>query len=206
MNDLQKFLRRVANITRENIKSGTPERIREQIENERKKFGLKKSNEKLALGVVRSELNALKQQFVQERFAAVRDVVFDAVNGTESAISEALVRAVTKGMRNNLSVQELLQNIKHVEKVQERHLNTVLFTTQSMVRRGSVFVEAQEAGINKFKYVGARGGLIRPFCAERVGKVYSFDEIQTMDNGQGLSVLYSCGGYNCRHRWVAVPD
>ena len=25
-----------------------------------------------------------------------------------------------------------------------------------------------------------------------------------MDNGQGLAVEYFCGGWNCRHRWVAV--
>lgn len=30
-------------------------------------------------------------------------------------------------------------------------------------------------------------------------------EIERMDNGQGISVRSSCGGYNCRHYWLAVP-
>jgi len=51
--------------------------------------------------------------------------------------------------------------------------------------------------------MGAVAGA-RPFCRERVGKVYSIEEIRAMDNGQGLAVEYFCGGWNCRHRWVAV--
>jgi len=50
--------------------------------------------------------------------------------------------------------------------------------------------------------MGAVAGA-RPFCRERVGKVYSIEEIRAMDNGQGLAVEYFCGGWNCRHRWVA---
>jgi len=53
--------------------------------------------------------------------------------------------------------------------------------------------------------MGAVAGA-RPFCRERVGKVYSIDEIRGMSNGQGLAVEYFCGGWNCRHRWVAVAS
>ncbi len=64
---------------------------------------------------------------------------------------------------------------------------------------------ALESEARYFRYVGAVAGA-RPFCRERVGKVYSIEEIRGMDNGQDLAVEYFCGGWNCRHRWVAVAE
>lgn len=56
-------------------------------------------------------------------------------------------------------------------------------------------------GAIEFKFSGPKSGL-RPFCAERLGKTFTVKEILAMNNGQGLPVQYSCGGYNCKHRWT----
>jgi hypothetical protein len=65
---------------------------------------------------------------------------------------------------------------------------------------------AREAGIDEFKYIGPPA--MRPFCQALLaaGKTYTLAEIEAMNNGQGLDVFSSGGGYNCQHQWIAVPD
>lgn len=48
-------------------------------------------------------------------------------------------------------------------------------------------------------YVGPKDSKNRPFCAERVGNVYTMEEALSWDNGQGLPAVIYCGGYGCRH-------
>lgn len=56
-----------------------------------------------------------------------------------------------------------------------------------------------------FEYVGVLDDVTRDFCKGLVGKTFRLSEIKQMDNGQGLDVLSSGGGFNCRHDWRAVP-
>jgi len=37
---------------------------------------------------------------------------------------------------------------------------------------------------------------------KHLGNIYHIDEIEKLDNGQGLDVMTYCGGYNCRHMWL----
>lgn len=62
---------------------------------------------------------------------------------------------------------------------------------------------ASEGGVDVFKYTGPKPG--REFCVERFNKNYSLREINAMDNGHGLPVRTSCGGWNCRHNWTPNP-
>lgn len=65
---------------------------------------------------------------------------------------------------------------------------------------------AKEAGINTYRYIGPPAE--RPFCQDLLasGRDYTEQEIAVMDNGQGLDVMTSCGGYNCQHSWILVPE
>lgn len=65
---------------------------------------------------------------------------------------------------------------------------------------------AEDVGINKFRYMGARDKLTRPFCNAHINEVKTREEWEALDNGQGLPVFLYGGGYNCRHRLVAVVD
>ncbi len=58
----------------------------------------------------------------------------------------------------------------------------------------------------EFKYYGPRDRLNRPFCQRllSVDRVYSRENIAQMDNGQGTDVFVACGGYRCRHQWLAA--
>jgi hypothetical protein len=55
-----------------------------------------------------------------------------------------------------------------------------------------------------YAYVGPVDGIIRPFCLEHVGKVYTKAEIDRLDNGQLPNPFLTGGGYNCRHLWAPI--
>lgn len=68
-------------------------------------------------------------------------------------------------------------------------------------------LKSNRLGINHFLYYGNAILTTRPFCRERIGKTFSRDEIESWTFGwQGKSgpAITNRGGYNCRHRWVAV--
>jgi len=86
----------------------------------------------------------------------------------------------------------------------EPQIKTLANTAVSQFSNAYMFQLAQEAGITRYKYDGPLNPNTRAFCRERVGKTYTFDEILAMDNGQGLDVWTSLGGYNCVHYWTPV--
>lgn len=64
----------------------------------------------------------------------------------------------------------------------------------------------------RFAYVGPGSGdpVIRRFCKHLMqeaeqGRTWTRAEIDVMDNGQLPNVAVTCGGYECRHEWVACP-
>ena len=66
----------------------------------------------------------------------------------------------------------------------------------------------QEAGITKFKYFGPADKKNRGFCRERVGKVFTLDQIKAISNGSAQfgDVLRYGGGPRCRHTWQPVVE
>lgn len=65
---------------------------------------------------------------------------------------------------------------------------------------------AEEAGLDHYLYVGPRDGITRGFCEELVDLVVTSTQMRKLNNGQGLSVKTSGGGYNCRHSWAPVSE
>lgn len=66
------------------------------------------------------------------------------------------------------------------------------------------------AGVQRYKYAGPRSGTAktpdapRPFCRSLLGRVFTVEEIQQMNNGQTSNVFTTGGGFKCRHRWVPI--
>jgi hypothetical protein len=55
-----------------------------------------------------------------------------------------------------------------------------------------------------YAYVGPVDAIIRPFCLEHIGRVYTKAEIDALDNGQLPNPFLTGGGYNCRHLWAPI--
>lgn len=76
--------------------------------------------------------------------------------------------------------------------------------------RTVTYVQAKKIGIKKFLYIGPNDKITRPFCrailTQKSPPIYTEEEIKGLDNGQGLNVQQSAGGYNCRHEWSPVSD
>jgi len=123
-------------------------------------------------------------------------------------IQDDLLRELTNALARDASRRELERIARrHLERILERgerYMFTVSNTALAGIDRIQFFADARAAGIRRFRYVGPPP--IRKFCKEHYNQVYTWEEIQQLDNGQGLPVWIYCGGYNCRHRWVSVVD
>lgn len=67
-------------------------------------------------------------------------------------------------------------------------------------------IESLAIGAKYVLYAGPRDARNRPFCAERVNKIYPVEVVYTWDNGQGIPAYLYCGGYGCRHQLIPVSD
>lgn len=85
-------------------------------------------------------------------------------------------------------------------------LQTELNTSLQGMNRLVNLTKATDAGIDTFLYEGPDDKVTRPFCHARVGKVWTKAQIDTWDNGTDLPAPIFCGGYNCRHRLLAVSQ
>ena len=65
---------------------------------------------------------------------------------------------------------------------------------------------AMNQGLPFVLYAGPRDARNRPFCAERVNKVFPIQVVYTWDNGQGIPANLYCGGYGCRHVLIPVAQ
>ena len=65
---------------------------------------------------------------------------------------------------------------------------------------------AAQANVTRFKYDGVIHPNTRPFCRERVGKIYTIAELDAMDNGQISPVSVYLGGFNCTHTLSPVIE
>jgi hypothetical protein len=90
----------------------------------------------------------------------------------------------------------------------EWHAGTYVRTAAQ--RQAQLFMnyQAGEYDLDRFMYAGPIDVKTREFCLRllREGKFYTKAEIEAMDNGQTNDVFTTCGGFNCRHKWVAVSD
>jgi len=80
--------------------------------------------------------------------------------------------------------------------------------------------QAAVAGIETFIYLGPDDGITRPFCSAVLSMngsrefniptvdgdepIYTKEQIEGMDNGQGLPVAQFGGGYRCRHQFSPI--
>lgn len=46
---------------------------------------------------------------------------------------------------------------------------------------------------------------LREFCDRCYKKAFTLEQVNSLVNGQGISVRQYVGGYNCRHTWRAIP-
>lgn len=118
-------------------------------------------------------------------------------------IQRGIVDDVRRLIASDRPSSEIESVIAHRLRSTQRQAATITQTALAGFDRLTTLHQAPTA--THLRYVGPPAQ--RDFCRDRVGRVFSLEEISSMDNGQGLTVLTYCGGYNCRHTWepAAAP-
>ncbi|GIV82211.1 MAG: hypothetical protein KatS3mg051_1565 [Anaerolineae bacterium] len=126
-------------------------------------------------------------------------------------IQQRIVREVLGGLQTGESRTEIEHRIRPLLGRLQAGSYTIANTALAVLDRIDSFRgvyaprSAREAGVTRFKYVGPPP--LREFCRKHWQKTYTWEEIQQLDNGQGLPAWVYGGGWNCRHRWIAAgPD
>lgn len=212
MNKLKEYIRKVRELVRKLYsESGEPptgdilERLRSEISRIAFKLGIGENIQKETEKAIREETRKEAEQFVDSRFVTAR--VIQSLTSEAGKIRQGFDRQVfeivRRGIARNEDSKVIQERLARLGRTEERHYGTVQNTIRLGITRQGAIEQALANGVSYFRYSGASMGS-RPFCQERIGKVYSIEEIRAMDNLQGLPVEFFCGGWNCRHRWVAV--
>lgn len=83
---------------------------------------------------------------------------------------------------------------------------TLYDTALSAFSRIAAMSSATSMDDEALLYTGPVAGLLRPFCLERVGKVFSRAATEPMDNGLLDNTLTTGGPYSWRHTLVPIRD
>ncbi len=143
-----------------------------------------------------SELSGAEIEIVK----AASQVSFPKLQKT---IRDELTDAVQKAIGLRSGMTALMHDLRERKLAGAR---TLANTSLAQFNNELTFTIAEQSGTDKFLYSGPSSSTTRPFCRKHVGKVYTLKQIEAMDNGQGIPVRTSCGGYNCRHMWIAALE
>lgn len=149
--------------------------------------------DKINADVLTSDIGALKP--LQQNVA-----VWFETAGAEAAnkVFSGLMSYVVTGNQGMLSA--FIDNMsdekfaRYGQLIVHNHLNAFYRQTNAL--------RAVKSGVTRWRYSGPAPQ--RPFCSAIYGKIFTRAEINAMDNGQTGDVMTTCGGYNCKHRWVPV--
>lgn len=168
------------------------------------------------------ELYADELQFISDEFEELDQK--DVFSSADTSLVEALIdnginKISTEATKHGLDIQaEVMQSVLvgkelTAKEIRERGLpatiKTELNTALMVFNRTVSQNKADELGFKLFLYVGPDDKITRPFCKNLLDKnppIYTAEEINAMNNGQGLNVRTAGGGYNCRHHWSAVSE
>ncbi|OGV08691.1 MAG: hypothetical protein A2499_04975 [Stygiobacter sp. RIFOXYC12_FULL_38_8] len=139
-----------------------------------------------------------------EKILAVHSVDFPAI---QKNTRDLVVKTFRESVRKNYSFETIRAELQKGN-VGTHEAFTLSSTGMAQYANATMFEYARQAGLNKFLYnrIGSLTENSRPFCVVHHKKIFTYEQILTLDNGQGLSVLTSCGGYLCKDFWSVIVD
>lgn len=158
-----------------------------------------------------------KEIGIKDTFSNTSKAVIDALG----EITDDQVRQVAKGATEE-AAQYLIQTvisggpsdglIEKMASVMGRREDQARSLAEAMVagfERQLSVRQAKESGVTRFAYLGPDDGVTRPWCSHWVGlsgTPQQFEETGDLwgRDKQPMPVMAYGGGYNCRHRFVAL--
>lgn len=131
-------------------------------------------------------------------------------------ISQTIGEKVNNAMAARIGLKEFRQQLK-ADFVNpsglgmlERHFYTKTFDIFQQQDRAITKDYSDELNLDYFIYSGTEMSRTRPFCEERVGKIFTRAEVESWRNqvwegkNKNYDPFLDCGGYNCRHKLDAI--
>lgn len=138
-------------------------------------------------------------------FRAMQRLLNDNISQIETELFEGTMKVMEEAITSGEIVRDdMMAKIKTITDTQTAYARTNARTIVSGYNRISRLEIADSAQLNHALYYGQIASNTRPFCGLMVGKVMSREQIEALDNGQGLDVKTFCGGWNCIHSWLWV--
>jgi len=145
--------------------------------------------------------------FIESEVDAIRTLT------VQNVFDDIVVPTVAKNVKESLTSMVIdtppTMAISNLALTLERGagtLQTEVRTKISQFGRSVNMIAADAVGLDHYLYTGPRDGITRPFCRPLINKVVDKTQLGKLNNGQGLSVRTSGGGYNCRHSWSPVTE
>jgi hypothetical protein len=163
--------------------------------------------DRLASTVLRGRLATESERFVQGvliRIEGMKALQLGNLLDEGDAVAKALWQATVRGVFGSRPVDTILDDLGHVLDQREPVIRTLYDTSISIYGRQVESLLADDSAETVFAYMGPADDKTREFCLEHVGKVYTREQIDALDNGQLNDVFLTGGGYNCRHSWMEV--
>lgn len=158
-----------------------------------------------------ADVQGLPAGVVQMDAPAVRALLDPRDGGFwRDKISKPSAILIRDGMNRALQLQPLARTVDDIATRLDKSIGqaTSIARTEIAIFDSTVNTQvAQDAGTEQWWYQGPLDNLTRPFCRAVMNKVVDVEQMQQLDNGQGVgNPLITRGGFNCRHRWVGVSD
>lgn len=114
-------------------------------------------------------------------------------------VARTIRSTLLKAVMGTQDKAELILELSEVLDLTVPQARTLYETALSEFVRTITAVKSSGESEELFLYSGPIDLRLRPFCLERVGKVFTRAEIDAMDNGQLPNTFLTMGGWNCRH-------
>lgn len=137
-----------------------------------------------------------------ERLVATYSVDFGEL---DSKLKEGVGSEFKKAVRSEYGYNQLRSKLVKRD-IGDFHSSTLANTAVAQFDNAYMVENSLQAGVQKFLYDGTIKSNTRVFCLKHFHKIYTLEQLRKLDNGQGLPVLYSLGGYNCTHFLTPVFD
>jgi hypothetical protein len=132
--------------------------------------------------------------------AAFKTVRFEELLALGRTTAVRLARLILDGTLGAQPVDGSRERRRRPFDITDAQARTLYDTAISIYSRQVDQLQATGEPEELFYYAGPLDTKTRPFCRERVGKVFTRQQLETADNGQLPNPLLTGGGYNCRHQ------
>lgn len=196
---IKEYQKRITEIIKRLRKEGKEEEIEKEIRKFKEKYEPAVPGELL----IRQTASKQEEEFIGKY--TISKIFSKGIKEIKDNIEEEVVDIVMKGIRRNLTDEEIENKIRKTGKAWGGHARNLRNTVEIAYNRATSLDIQRKAGFEFFRLVGPVLGA-RQWCKDHIDKVYTIEEIEKLNNGQGLAVREFAGGYNCRHHWEGVRN